>query len=234
MSKILSSIYFKIRKEYVNRLLVMNKQKIFCIGRNKTGTTSLKKAMLDLGFITGNQGKAERLIDYYKMRNFKPIIAYCKTAEFFQDVPFSWPFTFIAMDIAFPGSKFILTVRDNSEQWYSSLTKYHSKLFGDGKLPAKEELQNAVYCYKGWAWTANRLAYKTPESNPYQKEILIQSYEAHNEAVLEYFRHRPHDLLVINPAHEDAYIRLCKFLNREPLCERMPWENKADQKRRPL
>src|SRR5207249_2275253 len=101
MSKILSRIYEKTKKEYVNPFLVKNKQKIFCIGRNKTGTQSLKKAMSDLGYITGNQRKAEKLIDYYKIRDFKPIIDFCKTAQFFQDVPFSWPFTFIAMDVAF-------------------------------------------------------------------------------------------------------------------------------------
>jgi hypothetical protein len=232
MSKFFSRIYFKIKKEYVNRLLVMNKQKIFCVGRNKTGTTSLKMAMRDFGYITGGQGKAERLIDYYKVRNFKPVIAYCKTAQFFQDAPFSWPITFIAMDIAFPGSKFILTVRDDSEQWYNSLTKAHINLFGDGKLPLKEQLQNALYCYKGWVWEANRAIYETPENNPYQKDILIQNYEEHNALVLEYFRHKPDNLLVLNPAHEDAYIKLCKFLNRKPLYEQLPWENKTEGKER--
>src|SRR5437763_5861921 len=113
MNKFLNRIYLKARTEYVNPFFVRNKQKIFCIGRNKTGTTSLTKAMMELGFITGNQGRAERLIDCYKLRNFKPIIAYCKTAQFFRDVPFSLPFTFIALDVAFPGSKFILTVRDS-------------------------------------------------------------------------------------------------------------------------
>jgi hypothetical protein len=54
---------------------------------------------------SSKQGKAERLIDYYKIRDFKPIIAYCKTSQFFQDVPFSCPFTFIAIDIAFPEVK---------------------------------------------------------------------------------------------------------------------------------
>ena len=37
--------------------------KIFCIGQNKTGTTSLKKAFEELNFIVGNQRKAEILYD---------------------------------------------------------------------------------------------------------------------------------------------------------------------------
>ena len=103
-----------------------------------------------------------------------------------------------------------------------------ANLFGNGKLPAKEHLQNAVYCYKGWAWNANRVVYETPEDDPYKKDILMQSYEEHNAAVLEYFRHRPDDLLVINLAHKDAYTRLCKFLNKKPLYNQMPWENKTE------
>lgn len=227
MSKTLNKVYFKIKNEYINRLLVKNKQKIFCIGRNKTGTTSLKKAMDDLGYITGVQSKAERLIDYYKVRNFKPIIHYCKTAQFFQDVPFSWPYTFVAMDIAFPQSKFILTVRDNAEHWYDSLTAYHSKRFGNGTIPGKAQLQSATYCYKGWAWKANRIINPTPEDDPYQKEILMRSYEQHNALVLEYFKNRTGSLLVLNPSHKDAYASLCKFLNKTPLYDQMPWENKT-------
>ncbi|MGR9087962.1 MAG: hypothetical protein ACU841_12930, partial [Gammaproteobacteria bacterium] len=33
----------------INKYRVRNKTKYFCIGRNKTGTTSLKKAFEDLG-----------------------------------------------------------------------------------------------------------------------------------------------------------------------------------------
>ena len=84
-----------------------NSPKIFGIGNNKTGTTSLSKAMSKLGYKVGNQKIAELLHKDWAQRNFTPIIEYCKTAEFFQDVPFSKPFTFIVLDQAFPNSKFI-------------------------------------------------------------------------------------------------------------------------------
>lgn len=87
------------------------KQKVFCIGRNKTGTTSLKKALSEFGYLIGDQRAAERLIDAYAIRDFGPIMSYCETAEAFQDVPFSWPYTYVVLDQAFPNSKFILTVR---------------------------------------------------------------------------------------------------------------------------
>lgn len=136
------------------------KPKIFGIGNNKTGTTSLKIAVEDLGYSVGNQRVAENLHREWAQRNFKPIINYCKTAVFFQDFPFSKPFTYIALDQAFPKSKFILTIRDSPEQWYNSITKFHAKLWGkDGRVPTKDDLENANYIFKGRPWLMNRLNY---------------------------------------------------------------------------
>lgn len=207
--------------------------KIFGIGNNKTGTTSLKSAMEDLDYKVGHQRTAEKLHKEWSIRDFKAIIDYCKTAEFFQDFPFSKPFTFVALDQAFPGSKFILTVRDTPEQWYNSITKFHAKLWGgNGRIPTKEDLQNATYIYKGHPWVMNRLNYTTPESDPYQKDILIQSYIDYNNSVIEYFRHRPGDLLLLNVAEKGAYAKLCEFLDVKTNKTDFPWENKtADIKR---
>ncbi len=76
--------------------------KIFCIGQNKTGTTSIRKACEDLGFDVGNQRVAENLLINYLENDFKSIIDYCKTANVFQDFPFSWPETYKHLDKAFP------------------------------------------------------------------------------------------------------------------------------------
>ena len=46
-----------VHKQLVND--VAGKQKIFGIGHNKTGTTSLQKAMIDLDYIIGDQRQAE-------------------------------------------------------------------------------------------------------------------------------------------------------------------------------
>lgn len=127
-------IFSKVRRKVIdwrNAYNVRCKTKFFCIGRNKTGTTSLMKAFEDLGFIVGDQHAAEVLYDQYFFKNeFEPIVAYCKSAEVFQDVPFSYLNTLRHIDKAYPGSKFILTVRDDAEQWYRSITRFHAKSFG--------------------------------------------------------------------------------------------------------
>jgi hypothetical protein len=180
----------------------VGKQKIFCVGCNKTGTTSLEVALRELGYIMGDQATAELLtIQYWGKRDFRRIIRYCYTAQAFQDVPFSKPYTYQALDMAFPNSKFILTVRDSSDQWYNSITRFHAKMWEkNGRIPTKKDLQQASYRYKGMAWDANRLSYTSPEDDPYRKADLVAYYERHNAAVIEYYRHRPGDLLVLNVA----------------------------------
>jgi hypothetical protein len=58
----------------------VGKQKIFCIGINKTGTTSMAKALSELGISIGRQGPAELLIQDWARRDFRRLIRFCYTA----------------------------------------------------------------------------------------------------------------------------------------------------------
>lgn len=202
--------------------------KVFCVGLGKTGTTSITKSLSGLGFRMGKQRDAELLLDAWAARHFAPIIRYCETAEAFQDVPFSLPFTFQALDQAYPGSRFVLTVRDNAESWYQSLTRFHSKRFADGsRIPTADDLKRAFYREEGYVWRSFHLLYGTPESDPYEKGAMLAFYDRHVANVTDYFRHRPDDLLVINVAIPDDYRRLCDFLGRTPAGDTFPWLNKT-------
>lgn len=193
-----------------------NQSKIFCVGRNKTGTTSLEAALKELGYKMGDQTLGEALINEYNYRDWKPIVDFCKTADAFQDAPFSWPYTWMAMHINFPKAKFILTVRDE-EQWYNSLIRFHSNLFSDGKRPPnKEELQLAKYHRKGFLWETNRAVWQTPENDPYNKELMISNFRAHNFSVKNYFANKE-NFLELDLTEEGAYYKLCKFLNKKPI-----------------
>ncbi len=205
----------------------LKKQKIFCIGANKTGTTSVEKALIDQGFRLGNQNKAQSLIEAYKIRDFSCIINFCKSADAFQDSPFSWHYTFMHLDKAFPKSKFILTVRDTDEEWYQSFTKFQTKLFGEnGKLPTTQQLKKSFRTKERTVWDNIQARHETPPNDPYKKEILINYYNNHNQMVIDYFRFKD-NLLVINLKQKDAYKSFCKFLNLKPLYEQFPWENKT-------
>lgn len=209
-------------------LIKSNKGRIFCIGSGKTGTTSTETALRDLGYKLGNQVKAEMLLDRYVERDFRTIAKFCKKAEAFQDAPFCFKYTFIALDQAFPGSRFVLTVRDNPEQWYKSLVNYHTKMYSSSDSPPTvEDLKAADYRYRGYAWDVRSKVFGITESDdPYDRQKHIDYYNEHNAMVIDYFRHRK-DLLVINVAKKGSYGRFCTFLGREPLYEEFPWENKT-------
>lgn len=204
------------------------KEKIFCIGRNKTGTTSLEKALTEFGYKMGNQSRAELLIKYYRNYNWNPIINFCKSADAFQDVPFSWPYTWLILHEKFPKSKFILTTRDE-EEWYESITSFHSKKFSDGKTPPnKKDLQEATYRYKGFVWDANRAVWKTPEDDVYNKEIFLNNYRSHNISVLNYFKDNP-NFLHLDLSNSGSYKTLASFLGKKPLRESFPHLNKTKE-----
>jgi hypothetical protein len=198
------------------------RKKIFVIGSNKTGTTSLGAALKNLGFRLGNQLEAEMLLDDWARRDFRRLIRYCRSADAFQDIPFSLDYTFQAMDAAFPDSKFILSVRDDADQWYRSLTRFHAKRRGLDRLPTAEELKADPYVWPGFMWHASQLLYGIDENNVWDEEIYKRFYLQHIETVQTYFKYRRNDLLDINLSEADAMQRLCEFLEVPILEETMP------------
>lgn len=219
----------RILRSAISLAKSVSKPKVFCIGRNKTGTTSLAKALQDLGIIVAKQRPAELLIYDWSRRDFRRIIRFCYTAQAFQDIPFSLPYTFQAVDMRFPSSKFILTVRNSPEEWYASLTRFHANLFGGGNIPNCNDLKKALYVRQGLMFDANRIVYSSSNNDIYNKEILISHYKFHNQSVMEYFRHRPNDLLVINLAEKGAYAKFCEFIGKPCTREEFPWENRTDK-----
>ncbi|MBB1290174.1 hypothetical protein H5085_05760 [Pseudoalteromonas sp. SR43-6] len=213
---------------FKNKQSAKGKTKIFCIGRNKTGTTSLKKAFEDLGHPVGNQRKAELLTaEHYFENEFQEILNYCTSAQVFQDIPFSYPETYKHLDKAYPNSKFILTIRDNEEQWYKSITRYHGKMFGkNGDIPTYSDLQKATYIKDGYMANVTKV-HGTPENDPYNKEIMISHYLNYNQEIIEYFKNRPDDLLIINIADKGAYSKFTEFLGIKSNQKDFPWENKT-------
>lgn len=201
------------------------KTKVFCIGENKTGTTTIEAVLASLGYKIGNQRKGELLLRDWADRNFKPIVKLCKTADAFQDVPFSNDFTYQTLDYAFPGSKFILTVRNNKDEWYESMTRFHTKIIEKDRLPTMDDLKEFKYAYKGYLWESNKFKYGIDESTLYDYKIYTDQYERHNERIKEYFKYRPDDLLVLNVADQNAMEKLYSFLGVKYNGETMPHLN---------
>lgn len=192
-----------------------SKEKIFCIGLNKTGTTSLGVFFENNGFKVEKQKNGELMLQNYLDRNFKDIIKKCNRSrsQVFQDVPHSLPYTFVHLDTAFPNSKFILTIRNSPKDWYNSILSFHSFFFNKGLTPTYESLISSNYIYKGWAWEMMNDVFFKGNQELYKREDLIHVYERHNQNVIDYFRNKPKKLLVIDLSIRDDFDKLCDFIN---------------------
>lgn len=219
-------LYIRMR---MLRCRLEKRNKVFCIGRNKTGTTSVGRALRDMGYLLAPQKQTEAMYEDWAARDFRKLIRLCRNYNAFQDAPFSYPYTFVALDQSFPGSKFVLTVRESEDVWYDSLVRFHSKRFGNGQRPTAEQLKTAnYYIGQGVPWKMQRYVFGIREGQEYDETIYKNHYIAHNNSVIDYFRWRPDDLLVLDVSQQGALQQLASFLG-QPIEEgaEFPWENKT-------
>ena len=173
--------------------------KIFCIGFQKTGTTSLGTALEILGYNVC--GVRYDLVDAIRGNQWEKIDGVIMQYDAFKDNP--WPVIYQSLDEKYPGSKFILTVRDDSA-WIKSLVNHF------GTTPSV--MQDFIY---GKAY---------PKGN---EELYLNTYRKHNREVLAYFENRKEDLLVMDLTHEKDWNRLCQFLDQPVPPAAFPHENKG-------
>jgi hypothetical protein len=222
-----TSLTPKIEKPFVE--INRDYDKIFCIGFGKTGTTSMEYLLQQFGFTLGNQAVAEILSeDWTVHKRTDRIIPFCHTADAFQDAPFGYPGLFAELDKAFPDSKFLLTVRNSSDEWFESLVRFHTKKFSSDpdRPPNEEDLANALYRFKGFMLrqTKNR-GYL--EGGLYNPVTYKECYQTHNKQVEEYFSQRPNDFLKINVGVKEDFQRLCDFLHVKTNITGFPWKNRT-------
>jgi len=190
--------------------------KIFCIGMNKTGTTSLKFEFLRLDYNVAPQRDIEKKFWAYKNNRWDVIIDYCKKYHFFQDFPFSFPNTFKEIDKEFD-AKFILTIRNSADEWYDSLIRFHKKrkaFNSKGKLPTANNLKNASYVRKGWMYDAHISLFDVTDDDLYNKEKLVKAYNDYNNEVIDYFGDRD-DFIILNLSETNSYFKFKKFIGIE-------------------
>jgi sugar O-acyltransferase (sialic acid O-acetyltransferase NeuD family) len=204
--------------------------KIFCIGFNKTGTTSLTSFFRDNGFSVAPETPFELELDSYLTGDLDSISEKIKTDfkdyDFFQDVPFSFPELYKHLSEKFPEAKFILSVRDDEKQWYNSLISYHTKLFGNLDNPSE-----IFYLKDNWLFSLLTQVYKAPPSNPYDFTSLTQTYLKHNQDARDFFRNTPEKFLEINIKDNDLVEKLENFLNLKFKKKQIPHLNKSDKKK---
>jgi hypothetical protein len=173
----------------------MGKPKVFCIGWHKTGTTSIGDALRQLGYQVGGWDGVDtgRLIFRWHEKRFVPIVKRAEKFDALEDLP--WPLVYEQMDEAFPGSKFILTVRRDDATWLRSLQSH---------------LQ------KAGRWVGHYLIYQSYDPIR-DAEAHLTRYQNHNQAVRKYFAGRENDLLEMCFENGDSWPELCRFLGESKI-----------------
>ncbi len=180
--------------------------KVFCLGFHKTGTTSLEILLQNMGYQVASPYKNwdPRLTKMFEAGDLAELKGLTEKFDAFQDAP--WFLFYKEFDQWYPGSKFILTVRD-SHSWWKSFANY----FRDEHKP----LFKYMYGF----------------DNPIgHKDVFIKHFEDHNRKVVDYFKNRPSDLLVIEISGSDALQKTTAFLNRTTSYSLMPHKNASLRK----
>jgi hypothetical protein len=121
----------------------------------------------------------------------------------------------------------VLTVRNDAEEWYRSMTAAQTRDVKKGRLPTADDLRERRFHEPGWSWKQHQLVYGVDDDTLYDRTIYLAHYDAHNCRIRHYFSGRPDDLLDVNLADETAMERLCAFLGVEFGGQAMPHLNRA-------
>lgn len=153
----------------------------------KTGTTTLNRALSLLDYKVSHN--SWRWLKHILRKDWDAVAQAAEEWDALEDNPI--PLIYRELDRAFPGSKFILSVRDE-EAWYQSVAYHigslpspmHTWLFGKGKALPKHD-----------------------------RAHTLTVYNQHRAAVEEYFKDRPDDLLIIDVTKTKDWTTLCRFLD---------------------
>jgi len=171
--------------------MTAQRPKVCVIGFQKTGTTSVAKALRILGCKTGQAtARIAKDVDWTIADPSELIADIALDVLDGHDAVSDSPYCFVydQVDARFAGTKFILTTR-SFESW---LTSYRN-FFPDGNNKLRR-----------WMYGVDRLTGHEPR----YKAV----YEGQNAAIRAYFKDRPDDFIEMNLSQGDGWQELVAFL----------------------
>lgn len=186
-------------------------RKIFGIGLNKTGTTSLGEGLNRLGIKTIHYPFKKQIYDELTGGNFR--LSILERYQGIVDTPVA-PY-YAQLDRAYPGSKFILTLRE-PESWLRSIAAH---------WPVMRQWCDREPQFRRFTDFISAVVYGCIEFN---HDRFLYAYETHERNVREYFRGREDDdLLVMTICDGDGWQQLCPFLGVDVPEFEFPHSNKG-------
>jgi Sulfotransferase domain len=169
-------------------------KRVFCLGMNKTGTSTMKHCFEILGLTPiaspTTLGKIQRLAinQFYKEHNYDAMLDIAENYKSFEDRPWNMWEMYRYLDKRFPDSRFILTIRDVDSWWHS--------------------MENWVTVTKPDVLARYKLHLRTHD---FSYEAMTESYLRHNTEIIKYFKGTG-KLLLMNVEQGDEWGKLCSFL----------------------
>jgi hypothetical protein len=169
--------------------------RIFGIGMHKTATTSLNAALKILGYEATHWKSAHWAKAIWdEMKDTGRSLTLEKSYAL-SDLPIT--IMYRELDAAYPGSKFILTVRDESE-WLRSVKNH----WDHERNPFRRTWDHDPFTHRVHKELYGR--------RDFDADVFLARYRRHNAEVAEFFKDRPADLLVM----DRGWPALCQFLNQ--------------------
>jgi len=166
--------------------------RVFGVGMNKTGTSSLRHAFLDLGVAPVTASKlihrAHIVEALFERGDYEPAIRYARLYRGFEDRPWNVWEMYRHLDRRYEGSLFILTLRDE-DSWWRSVERW-------------------ITVSKPWV---GRRYQEHLRVHSRRKQDMIDGYRRHNDAIREYFAGSD-KLLELDLSAGEGWPELCGFL----------------------
>jgi Sulfotransferase domain len=172
--------------------------RVFGIGMHKTATTSLHHALEILGYHSAHWPDAHWAKAVWQEMTTEGRSLVLEKYYAACDLPIT--FLYRELDRAYPGSKFILTTREEGE-WLESVRRH----FGPDN-PFRHTWDSDPFSHK-----AHLLLYGRRK---FDADVFLERYRQHNAGVTEYFRGRRDDLLELDMSNGHGWFELCGFLRR--------------------
>lgn len=215
--------------------------KYIVAGHHKTGTKSLSKAMRSLGYRVFDAGEMHLLMMDVWISFYKGKITIEEVANHYDehnvDVIVDYPCMFFWKQFTkiWPQAKVILTVRDNTEIWWTSAKQFFHNVnqwnyikYGwflvffsptgwktrrDMSLPSFNMVHGTIKMFQNYEDLDNQSV----------ELIMKNRYEAHNANVMH--NCPPEKLLIYNV--KDGWPSLCAFMEIDHMQGPLPHENKS-------
>lgn len=182
--------------------------KVFGLGLSRTGTTSLTLALRTLGYNVRHDlnggGDVDFLLDVFKGKfQWKQ---FDRSAGAL-DIPIS--IYYREFDAQYPGSKFILTIRDK-ESWLESCEHLIAHL--------TKHIRTDWPNRKDWHMVhmdgPSLVRLMTYGRAFFDREQFSRTYDKHYQEVTEYFKDKPNQFLIMNICNGEGWEKLCPFMGK--------------------